>query len=345
MGSQGRPEATPLGAETLGEELREEAHSFEFFQAVRLLRLLSPNREEVGGFALPSDEAARFSSTPSLAFPPGEISEITVDAEQPPWVEVTFMGLVGNSGVLPLHYSRLIHAEERAGKTALRDFLDIFQHRLISLFYRAWEKSHFFVSFERGEADPVSDRLMEMLGLGSPSLRGRIGIPDRDLLFYSGLLGVQQRSALGLEQVVRDYFQVPARVSQFVGSWYPLSEGSQCRLDDQVDENSPRLGEHTVIGDEIWDPQARACIQIGPLSRTEYDTFLPGQENHRKLKALTTYFSDGQIDFDVQLILAREDVPSFVLGSVEEEATPLGWTSWITTRPRERDADETTLSL
>lgn len=345
MGSTGRPETASLELETLAEDLRNEAYSFDFFQAVRLLRLLSPEREEVGGFAMPSEEAARFSSTPSLAFPPGEITEILDEPGRAPWVEVAFMGLIGNSGVLPLHYSRLVHAEEREGKTGLRDFLDIFQHRLISLFYKRWEKSHFFVPLERGETDPVSGRLMEMLGLGSPLLRGQIGIPDQDLLFYAGLLGIQQRSGLGLEQIIQDYFQVPARVSQFVGSWYPLSEGSQCRLDDQVDENSPRLGEHTVIGDEIWDPQARACIRIGPLSREEYDTFLPEGENHRKLKALTTFFGDGQIDFDVQLVLAREDVPSFVLGGGDEEATPLGWASWISTRPRERDADETTLSL
>lgn len=345
MGTEGRPETAPVGPDALGEELRREAHSFDFFQAVRLLNLLSPEREGVGGFAQPSDETVRFSSTPSLGFPPGEISEIREEPAGPPWMEVTFMGLIGNSGVLPLHYTRLVHSEEGAGKTGLRDFLDIFQHRLLSLFYRAWEKSHFFVPMERGDADPVSARLMEMVGLGSPLLRGMAGIPDQDLLYYSGLLGVQQRSALGLEQIIQDYFQVPASVSQFVGSWYPLSEGSQCRLDDEVHENSPRLGEHTVIGDEIWDPQAGARIRIGPLSREEYDTFLPGRENHRKLKALTTFFGDGQIDFDVQLVLAREDVPSFILGAEAEEATPLGWASWISTRLPREDADETTLSL
>jgi type VI secretion system protein ImpH len=345
MGSQSRSEAATLGLEGLSEELREEAHSFNFFQAVRVLRVLSPHLEEVGGFALPSEEAVRFSSSPSLAFPPGEISEIKEEPGRPPRMEVTFMGLVGNSGVLPLHYSRLVQFQERAGKNALRDFLDIFQHRLISLFYKSWEKSHFFVPLERGEADPVSDRLLEMVGMGSPHLRGRVGIPDEELLFYSGLLGIQQRSALGLEQLIQDYFQVPAEVGQFVGSWYPLSEGSQCRLDDEVDDYSPRLGEHTVIGDEIWDPQARARIRIGPVRREKYESFLPGRVNHEKLKALTTYFGDGQIDFDIQLVLAREDVPSFVLGAEDEEATPLGWSSWISTRPFERDADETTFTI
>ena len=345
MGSQGRPETAPLGTDRLVEELRGDASSFDFFQAVRLLRILTPQREAIGSFAPPGEEVVRFSSTPDLAFPPGDIKELSERPDGQPSMEVSFMGLVGNSGVLPLHYSRLVVSEEKKGNTGLRDFLDIFQHRLISLFYRAWEKGRFFVPFERGEGDPVSARLLEMLGLGAPQLRGRIGIPDEDLLFYAGLLGVQQRSAIGLERLIGDYLQVPVEVQQFVGCWYPLSEDSQCRLDDETNDASPRLGEHTVVGDEIWDPQARARIRIGPLPRKRYEEFLPGGEGHRKLKALTTFFGDGQFDFEAQIVLAREDVPPVVLGAQDSGGTPLGWCSWIRTRPFDRDADETTLTL
>ncbi len=345
MGSQGRPETAPVGTTDLADEVRRDANSFGFFQAVRLLRLLSPEREGVGGFAPPADEAVRFSSVPDLGFPAGEIKEISEHLQGQPLLEVTFMGLVGNSGVLPLHYSRLVLSEEKQGKRALRDFLDIFQHRLVSLFYRAWEKGRFFIPFERGEADPVSARLRDLLGLALPQLRGHIGIPDEDLLFYAGLLGIQQRSAVGLERLIGDYLQVPVEVEQFIGSWYPLSQESQCRLDDEMDDNSPRLGEHTVVGDEIWDPQAKVRIRIGPLRRAQYEEFLPGGEGHRKMKALTQFFGDGQFDFEMQLVLAREDVPSMVLGGTGGDETPLGWCSWIRTGPFDRDADETTLTL
>jgi len=248
MASESRPDTPPLELDELEEALRADAHSFDFFQVVRLLRLLRPEREGVGGFALPSEEAVRFTSNPGLGFPAGEVQELSWEPRGEPRLEVNFMGLVGNQGVLPLHYSRLVLSMDREGSNPLRTFLDIFQHRLVSLFYRAMEKGRFYVPFERGEEDPVSSRLMELMGLGSPAVRGKMKVPDDDLLFYAGLLGLHQRNAASLERIIQDYFEVPARVEQFLGGWYSLSTESQCRLDEEVDEFSPRLGEHTVVG-------------------------------------------------------------------------------------------------
>jgi type VI secretion system protein ImpH len=345
MESQSRPEASSLTLEDLEEALRTDAPSFDFFQAVRLLRFLHPEQEGVGEFAVPSEEAVRFSTNPSLAFPPGEIQSLSWGPDGQPRLEVNFLGLVGNQGVLPLHYSRLVTATDPAEPNPLRAFLDIFQHRLISLFYRAMEKGRFYASYERGEEDSVSARLLELLGLRSKSLRGLMDLPDDDLLFYGGLLGLHQRNATSLERIVQDYLQVPAQVEQFIGGWYTLTEESQVRLDEDPDEFSPRLGEQTVVGDEFWDPQARVRIKIGPLSRDRYEDFLPKGKGHKALKALSTFFSDGLFDFEVRLILAKEDVPPVVLGGEDRDATPLGWCTWIQTRPFDRDADETTLTL
>jgi len=339
------PEREESRLDELEAFLREDPTSFEFFQAVRLLRRFRPSSRGVGEFARPSEEVARFSSNPSLGFPAGQIQSMDREGPEQDWMEVNFMGLVGNSGVLPLHYSRMVRALEKGeGSNSLRDFLDIFQHRLISLFYRAWEKTHFFVPFERGDGDAVSSRIFDLLGLGGPHLRGRMAVPDESLLFYPQLLGPRQRTAWGLEEMIEDYLEVPATVQQFVGGWYALSKGTQCELDDEPGPASPGLGLQTIVGDEVWDPQAKVRIRLGPLPRGRYEEFLPGGEGYRALQALATFFVNGQYDLEVQLVLAREDTPSLELGR-EEDPTPLGWLSWLRTRPLTRDPDETTLTI
>ena len=283
MALQGRTETTPVRRAPLEEDLLGSAHAFDFGQAVRLLRTLHPDRKGVGEFSLPSEEVVRFSSNPSLAFPAGAVQEATGKTEDRVRLVVNFLGLIGNTGVLPLYYSRLVADQEREGREGLRDFLDIFQHRLISFFYRSWENTHFFIPFERRERDPMSARLLEMIGLESTALRDRIGVPDEDLLFYAGLLGIKQRSAASLQRIIEDYFDVKANVDQFVGGWYQLTPESVSVLDDEADELSPGLGRDIVVGDEIWDPQARVRIRIGPLSRDRFEQFLPGGDAHSAL--------------------------------------------------------------
>lgn len=336
------------GGGALEEDLREDPRSFGFFQAVRLLQRLRPGRDPVGKFARPGEEVVRFSVNPSLAFAAGEIQELWLDDEDGPGeMEVNFLGLVGNQGVLPSQYSSLVMEESREAERPLTDFLNLFQHRLLSLFYAAWERARFYVPFERGEPDRVSRHLLDLIGLGHERLRDRMPVRDEAFLFYCGLLGMRQRSAVALRQILEDYFQVPVEIEQFVGGWYGLSERARCRVDDEAPPDGAGLGEGTVVGDEIWDPQARVRIRVGPLSRERYDEFLPGESAHEALRTLARFFADGQYDFEVQLVLAREEVPGIVLGdeTEQDQAPPLGWCTWIRTEAFDRDADETTLTL
>jgi len=354
MAAESRVPTPDLKSEAWEEALNEAPESFSFFQAVRLLHRHLRDSRGVGEFADPTDEVVRFSANPSLAFPAGEIQDLRVDDEGRARLMVNFLGLVGHMGVLPIQYSLLVdqQAASEGDPDAFRDFLDIFQHRILSLFYKAWERSHFYVAFERGEDGPLPRRLMDLIGLGSGDLHDRAGVRDEALLFYSGLLGSRHRSAVALQRLLEDYFQVPVEIQQFKGGWYGLSPDSQCRIDDREDplggyedETGGGLGEGLVVGDEIWDPQARVQIRVGPLCRSAYEDFLPGGAAHRALKGITQFFGDGQFDFEVQLILQRDDVPGIVLGAPEDEAPPLGWCTWIRTRPFTRDADETTFLI
>ena len=145
-------------------------------------------------------------------------------------------------------------------------------------------------------------------------------------------------------QLVEDYFGVPAEVEQFVGGWHPISESERTGLGDAVGP-AAQLGVGAVVGDELWDPQSRVRIRLGPLSRARYDSFLPTGRAYGELQALTRFFGDDQLDFEVQLVLAKEDVPPLELGAETDSAAALGWGTWIRTVDPERDADETILRL
>ena len=346
MGTESGTPPTDLRPAPWEKALDDAPESFTFFQAVRLLHRRFPERRRIGEFADPSEEVVRISVNPSLAFPAGDVQTLRLDPDSPPRLQVNFMGLLGHMGVLPVQYSLLTDDQGAAegDPEPFRDFLDIFHHRMISLFYKAWERSHHWVPFERGEDDRFTARLLDLVGMGLGDLRHRMGLRDEAMLFYAGLLGAQQRSALALEQLLEDHLQVQVAVDQFVGGWYGLSSQARCSLDDDG-ELGGSLGEGTVVGEEIWDPHARLRIKIGPVRRDRYDEFLPGGRSHEELRDITRFFSDGQFDFEVQLILDRRDVPGLALGEEGEGALPLGWCTWIRTRPPARDAGETTFMI
>jgi type VI secretion system protein ImpH len=345
MATPGRTEDPPVEAAVerwpIADLLDREPYRFEFFQAVRLLARMSPQRQIPGCFTNPKDEVARFGANPSVAFPASEIQSLERRQDGPAFAQVNFMGLTGPQGVLPMTYSALILERLRERDTTLRDFFDLFNHRIISLFYQAWEKYRFQIPYERGERDRFSHHVLALLGLAAPGLQDRQDVPDDSLLFYSGLLAMHARSATGLRQLLADYFEVPVEIEQFVGAWYPVEEESQCELGEGLNY-SERLGYGAVVGDEIWDQQSRVRIKMGPLTLEQYRDFLPGGEAHRHLRALTGFFAGGEFDLELQLILKRDEVPACELAG---EGPQLGWTSWVKTAGFTRDPGETVLEL
>lgn len=325
------------------DDLLERPGGFDFFQAVRLLQRERSGKAPVGRFGTPTDEAVHFGVNPRLSFPASQIQDLrTEGGDGDPWqMTVNFMGLVGHFGVLPHHYSTVVMARGRARDPVLQDFLDLFHHRLLSLFYRAWERYRFFAAWERNEEDPVTAHLGDLLGLHGSVFRPEAGLDPAALVGYFGLLAPHQRSAMALEQVIEDYFGVPVHVEQFVGGWYSM-QGSQCTLDDESTDPSGMLGYGALVGDEVWDVQARARVVLGPMRRMLYDRFLPTGDAYGELRGLVRFFSDDQIDFEVRLILDPRDVQPIVLG---DDTSPLNWGTWLRSTERAVGTAETILSL
>ena len=316
--------------------LEEEAFLVEFFQAVRLLQRMESARGAVGYFVTPNREAIRFSSLPSLAFPPSQLYELERQDNGQYRLVVQFMGLSAAITIMPHVYTEQLLLLLKNKDQAMGEFFDIFNHRMISLFYRGWEKYRFFIGYEANERDTVTPRMLDFLGLGTEGLRKRSGLPDEAYLSYVGLLGRHVRTAGALKHILEDYFRVSITIHQFAGTWRSLPSANQSKLEGS-NRASERLGVGTVVGNEVWDHHGRIRISIGPMSFDRYVSFLPGHGAHKALVDWVRFFSSEQYEAEVQLILNRADVPGCQLGLRGEDEPRLGLVSWLKTKPLQYD--------
>jgi type VI secretion system protein ImpH len=343
MAAASRTPNPPVKARGLGPHISERPSDFEFFQLVRLMTRLG-GRAPVGKFAEPSRETVRFAAEPSLSFPSTEVGSLELEGDGPPRMSVRFFGLIGALGVLPTQYTEMVRDRERNGDKAIGEFFNLFHHRLLSLFVRAWERSRPGVGFERGQDHAFHRILMSVIGLGTPGLAGRLAVSDQALIYYSGLFSQMPRSSSALEQVIGEYFDAPCEVIPFAGAWRPIDKDAQTRFRDRP-RDSESLGCGAVVGDEVWDQQSVIRLRLGPMPLKQYLDFLPKQSAYQPLKALVKFFCGEDLDAEVQLVLKREEAPRAGL-DVEDGASPqLGWVSWMFSKPLDRDPDETVLRL
>lgn len=323
--------------------------NFNFFQAVRLLALMYPERHPISGFRQSLEESVRFHAHLSTLFPASAIQEIKPETgdDHPLHMTVNFMGLTGPLGMLPVHYTEYLIARRYVGDNAAAAFFDLFNHRLISLFYLAWEKHHFPVSYEQevhtpGKQSVFTAYLFDLMGMGTAGLQGRLEIADSVLLSYCGLIAQRPRSASALAGLLRDYFQVPIEIEQFVGQWSYLEQEDLSYLGEN--SVSSQLGCGAVAGRNVWNPQARFRIRVGPLIWKRFQSFLPGGSTFRQLVALARYFVNQAMDFEVQCILLAGEVPRCQL-SADQDSPRLGLSSWLKTSGFPKDAEDLVLAV
>lgn len=337
MGSPSRP-AKPA----VIDRLQREPYRFEFFQAVRILERLRPESAPVGRDYDPAREVARFGATPALSFQAGEVSQVQDRGSGAPHeLDVAFFGLFGPSGVLPDHYSSLLMQRSRDKDTSLRDFLDLFNHRLVSFFFRAWEKSRLSPSYERARLDGKEDLFTEMLealvGLGTGKLRGQLQVDDRVLLHYGGHFSQQRPMAASLEAMLSEQFRMPVEVVQFHGQWLSLAQGDRSRLASRTQPGGQfcQLGRDAMLGERRWDVESRFLLRLGPLSYKQFCRLTPNGDSLRPLCEMTRMYVGPQFDFDVQPLLQRSEVPPCQLSRQRQDGPCLGWNMWLPARDRQ----------
>jgi len=323
MGAEGRRE-TP----SLRDQLFEQTEGFDFVQAVRVLARIYPDRAPVGGDADPADEVVRFASDLSPIFPRAEVQRAQpADDFGPARLLVNFMGVAtpASFGALPRRYAEEIRLLVRERNPALRDFLDLFNHRLVSLFVRARARHHPVLHVERGAESVFGRALAAILGLGTAGLADRLAVDDHALWARAGLLGMRPLPAVALEALVASVFGVPAEVEPFRPSRHTIEPEDRNRLG----RANARLGQDLVVGEEIWLVESRFRVRLGPLSFADYAALLPDRPGHRRVADLVRFATRGELDFELQLVLAAEEVPSLRLGAGSDARGQLGWSSWL----------------
>lgn len=315
--------------------LVESPYAFGFFRAVRLLECHFKNAPRVGTAVRLKDEWIRFGQKPSLAFAPSSLDQFDAPGEGPARMFVQFLGLLGPNGPLPTHVTefvlgRIIGSKDR---THAR-FLDVFNHRFVSLLYRAWAVAQKTADFDRPEESRFVAYIGSLFGIGMESLLKRDSVPDRAKLFFSGRLACQTRNAEGLQAIIEGFFGIRTVIEEFSGFWMRIPDSNQCRLGESPRTGS--LGVNAIAGTKKYETQLKFRIRMGPMKLSDLERILPGGASFKRLKDWVMNYVGYELRWDVQCVVRADEVPAACLG----RAGRLGLSCWTRSVAPTKDAED-----
>jgi type VI secretion system protein ImpH len=311
----------------LRELLSEQFYRFEFFQAAALIESFSRGKKPIGEATRPRDEAVRFKVRPGFAFPASDLSGLRLEDPQAcAELDVSFLGLIGPNGVLPHWYNELALERQRAGDASMVEFFNLFHHRILSLFYLAWKRARINATVARGAGDRFSGYFRRMLGISDAGAAQTAEIGVEPLLYLTGILARRVPSVAAIAAAVGYRSGQPARVEQFIERVLQLPPEERTALG----RANAVLGESTVCGQQVCESSSKFRVKIGPMGGEEFCRFLPGGDMLRPIFALVRFIVGIEFEFDLCIILRRDQVPGCRLGSPLGGFAPLlGWSTWL----------------
>ncbi|MDP5143326.1 type VI secretion system baseplate subunit TssG [Rheinheimera baltica] len=299
-------------------QLTEDATGFDFYHAVYSLeRQFSAEQKRwqgIGRDGFPKKELIRFKSVQHLGFPGQPISKVEKRQADAPETEpcavamhVSFMGLTGPSGVMPQHYTEMVLQRLKQRDKTMRDFFDLFNHRLISLYYRAWEKYRFACQYEMSafEQDSFSSVLKTISGANSS-----IG------LYYAGAFSQYNRSSQQLIQILTELLNTKVALNPLQGRWLTLASDEQSRLAMKFlpKGQNAGLGQSAMLGSKVWDVSSAIELEItAPPEKAQQ--LLPGSYQHRQITALLAEYLPAALKVRITLVGQHQDFPVARLSS------------------------------
>ena len=363
---------TPAG---VIQRVLERPFDYSFFQVVRLLERAAfyLNRQEstdknhnvqkyghnpVALFTRPDSEVFRFKAHQTLTFPGSEIAAIAAKKNTSSimqWhITTNFIGLTGATGIMPYHYTELILQRLKLKDQSMPVFLNLFNHRITSLFYQASTKYFLPIEYERKQLnrpvkraqDTITHSLLSLIGLGTPGVIDNMHNPYESLLYYSGLLSKQLRTTTGLRQILQHYFDIPVTVKEFVGQWRELIEDVRSRLPSKAlpKGQNARLGQSAILGYRGWFAQGKIRIILGPLNKWQLDHFAPGTKTITRLNEFVRIYVGMEIDYDFIIRVKRSDIPDKIQLS-KDKPPIIGWNTWLAQKAKPQLQSDNTLDI
>jgi type VI secretion system protein ImpH len=323
------PELTPELA-ALFARLAAEPWRFHPYTALRRLEAALAAYPRFSKSARLKDDPLRFGQEPTLAFAPSSLASFRHQSDRPPRLDTFFLGVFGPNGPLPLHLTEYARERERNfGDPTFRRFADIFHHRFVQLFYRAWADAQ-----PVSHADRPDDRFALYVGgfggLGLDSLRHRDAIPDEARLHWAGLFGMSTRPAEGLARILSGYLGMPVRIEECVGHWIRLPRVSLSRLGGE----DARLGTAATLGERVWDCASKFRVVAGPVGLEAFRRMLPGGASLERARSIVRAWTGDELWWDLNVVLQQDEVPATRL----DARSGLGRTTWLLSAGATHDA-------
>ncbi len=321
------------------EALKKAPEKFNFFLALRCIESASPASPRLGESLRPATDPVRLGQVPSLSFANSTLADFEEGKEgRPARLNSFFLGLFGPHGALPAHLTEYAKDRLKNDKdpTFIR-FVDLFHHRMLSLFYRAWANKEPTVNFDREASDQFKRYVGSLFGEGQPS-HHLDEFPNRAKLFFAGKFSNQVRNADGLATILNGYLNRPVTVSEFIGEWMLMPKESQWRLGES--EETGILGKTTLVGEKSWGCQHKFRLNFGPLSLSEFKRLLPGGDDLKSVASVVKNYVGFQFAWDTNLMMHKNEVPAFILGGENQ----LGWTTWLYSNGISEDRSDTVIN-
>ena len=319
---------------------------YDFFKTVWLLQRYFAEKYTGSDTASPHNNSVkkridadylRLRPNIALAHPGSDIEDLAllVPTNQRPeayQLTVNFLGLYGVDSPLPDFYlDELIQADE--SEDAQRVFLDVFHHRIISLFYQSWSKYQslfqYFSSDDLGNnnasdtANSIIHGLYSFLGLGDDSKRASLGVATEHLLPFLNRLSPLNRTASTIEIVLKKLLGVEVAIEEFVHRSVLVPVQQQLALG----QANCSLNCDMIVGEYVADIAGKVRIHLQDLTWEQYHYFMPLAEGHCLLRDLLNYLLPSPLEYDIQLNLALEQVRSFSLS--DDSSIQLGCSTWL----------------